>query len=99
MGEVDFPIYIYKSDIVILIKLIREQLSSDYDGQYEVELVLNLLHEPLNSLVVYLSKDLQNAKDVEGQLRCGPQSIEIDEKDCYVRLLDVLESYQDLKKI
>jgi hypothetical protein len=98
-SKVKFPIYIHKSEIILLIKLIRDQFKFDFDGQYEAETALNLPHEPLSSLVVYLSKALQNTNNVRGQLWSAQQIIQLDDKDYYVRLPNVKESYHDLKQV
>ncbi|CAF1224436.1 unnamed protein product [Adineta ricciae] len=97
--KVDFSIYIHKSEIVHIVKLVREQFKSDFDGQYEEEARLSLPHQPLSSSVVYLSKNKQNVKDIQGQLRSGREIIQIDPKDYYVRIDNVKESYGDLERI
>ena len=97
-SKINFPVYIHKSDIITIIKLIREQFSFDLDGQYEKEVGLNLPHEPLSSLVVHISKGVENIKNIKGKLQCGEQFIEIDENNYYVTLPNVRVSYQDLEK-
>jgi hypothetical protein len=98
ISKFDFPVYIHRSEIITLIKLIREQFAFDLDGQYEEEAALELPHEPLSSLVVYLLKDLQNVKNVQGQLHSGQQSIDIDKTNCYLRLPNIPVTYQKLKQ-
>ncbi|CAF1443664.1 unnamed protein product [Adineta ricciae] len=97
--KVDFSIYIHKSEIIHIVKLVREQFKSDFDGQYEEEARFNLPHQPLSSSVVYLSKNKQNAKDIQGQLPSGREIIQIDPKDYYVRIDNIKESYGDLERI
>ncbi|CAF1428311.1 unnamed protein product [Adineta steineri] len=98
-SKLDFPVYIHKSEIIELLKLIRDQFKFDFDGQYEEEEALNLPHEPLSSLVIYWSKEKQYAKNIQGQLRSGREIIQLDDRDYYVRLPGVKESYQDLERV
>jgi hypothetical protein len=98
-SKVDFPIYIHKSEIIELMKLIRDQFKLDLDGQYEEEAILDLPHEPMSSSVVYWSQNKQRAKEIQGQLRSGREIIKLDDTDYYVRLDNVKESYQDLERV